>query len=315
MQDAKTYRAVCFDLDGTLLPMELELFMERYFGSIYLFAAEHGLDADAFMAGLKAGTKAMAVSGEDMTNAEAFWATMLGFVEGDEAYWDELLARFYAGPFTAVGAGVQADPAAARAVATLREKGYTLALTTMPMFPPMAVAERLKWAGIDAADFARLTTYDNSRSAKPRQTYYAENLAALGVRGEDVLMVGNNTVEDLAFMDLGADAFLVTDHLIDPVNFDLSTIKHGSMTDFATWVESLPACENPALDVNPGIVPIEEMERAFAENAVREIDREEGIRKAGRVIDDPTYEEVKGGVSKMTELLGGKGTLTKEVDA
>ncbi len=295
----KTYRAVCFDLDGTLLPMDLELFMERYFGSIYAFAAEHGLDAKTFMTGLKAGTKAMATSDEGVTNADAFWNTMLEFVGGEEESWTKLLEEFYAGVFTTVGEGIVADPAAARAVRTLREKGYTLALTTMPMFPPIAVAERLRWANIDAADFARLTTYDNSKSAKPRQTYYAENLAALGVRGEDVLMVGNNTVEDLSFMDLGADAYLITDNLIDPIGYDLDSIKHGSMAEFAAWVETLPACQSPAVNVNAGVVATEDMERAFAENAVREIDREEGVRKAGNVIDDPTYERAKGGESKI----------------
>ncbi len=302
----KNYRAICFDLDGTLLPMDLELFMNGYFGSLARFAAAKGLDVEQFLAGLKAGTKAMAISDEDLVNADAFWGVMLQRIDDDGRDWAGFMEEFYRGDFTRIGQDVTPNPAAAKAVAMLKEKGYTLALTTMPMFPALAVAERLRWAGVDAAAFDRITTYENSRAVKPRQTYYAENLAALGVRGDEVLMVGNNTVEDLAFLDLGADVYVVTDNLIDPVSYDMSTIKHGSMEDFALWVESLPACENPASSVQTGVVDLEAMRKALADNAVVDIDLEEATRKAGAVIDDPTYEAAKGGKSKMPELFGVK---------
>lgn len=303
-QPTPRYRAICFDLDGTLLPMDLDAFMNGYFASIAKFAATKGLDTGVFLQGLKAGTKAMAVSGEEITNADAFWEVMCQFVAGDKEDWIATFEEFYRGDFKAVGADVRANPAAARAIDTLREKGYTLALTTMPMFPRLAVAERLRWAGIDADAFSRITTYENSCSVKPRPTYYAENLAALGVRGEEVLMVGNNTVEDLAFLDLGADGYVVTDHLIDPLNYDFSTIKHGSMDDFAAWCETLPNCENPAVDVEVGIIAVEATQRALAENAVGQLNLEEAVRKAAAVVEDPTYERAKGGKSKVAVLMG-----------
>lgn len=307
MQTAeKNYRAICFDLDGTLLPMDLEAFMSGYFGSLARFAATKGFDVELFLAGLKAGTKAMAVSGEELVNADAFWNVMLQHVEDDGRDWSAFMEEFYRGDFAKIGEGVVPDPAAARAVSALKEKGYTLALTTMPMFPAIAVAERLRWAGVDAQAFDRITTYENSRAVKPRQTYYAENLAALGVRGGEVLMVGNNTVEDLAFLDLGADGYLVTDNLIDPINYDLDTIKHGSMADFAAWVETLPPCQNPSQNVNEGLIEVGAMRRAFEENAVVDIDLEEAVRKAGAVVDDPTYEASKGKASKMDALLKGE---------
>lgn len=290
----KRYRAVCFDLDGTLLPMDLDLFMGGYFSSLGRFVAARGIDEKNFLKGLKAGTKAMAVSGEDLSNEDAFWNEMLKHVDGDARDWQDLLDEFYHTDFTLVGKDVVPDPSAARAVKTLREKGYTLALTTMPMFPPVATAERLRWARVDARDFARISTYDNSRSVKPRPAYYAENLAALGVRGEDVLMVGNNTVEDLAFLDLGVDAYVVTDNLIDPLGYDFSTVKHGSMADFAAWTETLPVCEVPAGPVETGLVDVDALHRALEENAVGKLDLEEARRKAAAVVEDPTYERAKG---------------------
>ena len=248
--DNRVYRAICFDLDGTLLPMDIDEFMSAYFKRIAAFMAAHGLDAERFMAGLGQGTKRMADHPLDQTNKQAFWEGFCAvYGEMDPAEQQRLEAlsdEFYDTDFQHIGDGVTGNPAAARVVEKLAQKGYPLVLTTMPMFPRRAVEQRLAWAGVAPEAFERITSYENSHSVKPKLDYYAENLEALGLSGEEVLMVGNNTVEDLSFMELGADAFLVTDHLLDPIGFDLDTVKHGSMDDFEAWVDALPACANPA---------------------------------------------------------------------
>lgn len=251
----RTYRAIFFDLDGTLLPMELDEFLGAYFEAIATFVARHGLDATSFSAGLEAGIGAMAAHEDDRTNFDTFWEAFFQYADRDAANWEELLAGFYEHDFGSVGDGVVPDPAAARAIETLAAKGYPLVLATMPMFPRRAVEWRLTWAGIDPSRFERVTSFENSTSVKPRSAYYAENVAACGIAGGDVLMVGNNTVEDLAARKLGADAFLVTDHLLDPTDgFDLAGVRHGTMGEFAAWVETLPACENPARGVDSGVI-------------------------------------------------------------
>lgn len=260
-----SYRAIFFDLDGTLLPMELDEFLGAYFESIARFVAKHGLDAASFSAGLKAGIGAMAAHDDDRTNFDAFWESFFQHAVRDAANWDELLGGYYEHDFGAIGEGFAPNPAAARAIEALAAKGYPLVLATMPMFPRRAVEWRLAWAGVDASRFARITSYENSTSVKPKLAYYAENVAACGLAGTDVLMVGNNTVEDLAIQGLGADAFLVTDHLLDPTDdFDVSAVKHGTMEEFAAWAEALPACENPARVIDPGVVGAEARDAALA---------------------------------------------------
>lgn len=252
--DEREYRAVCFDLDGTLLPMDIEEFMKVYFERIAAYAHGCGLDPGRFLDALKQGVRAMAQNEGARVNMDVFWDVF------PDVYGRDALAaidvvdvcnRFYAEDFGHIGDGFEPDPDVARAVDALACKGYPLVLTTMPMFPLRAVEHRLRWAGLDPASFERITTYENSTSVKPHLAYYAENLDAMGLSGEDVLMVGNNTVEDLAFMQLGADAFLVTDWLLDPVGFDLDTVKHGTFDQFADWVEALPDCKNPARDIIP----------------------------------------------------------------
>ncbi|WP_241963623.1 HAD family hydrolase [Gordonibacter sp. 28C] len=279
----RAYRAVFFDLDGTLLPMEIEEFLGTYFKAIGHYVAEQGLDAQAFSAGFKAGIGAMAAHDDGRTNAEAYWEAFFEHVEGGEDAWMPLLNEFYDHDFGAIGKGVEANPACARAIETLAAKGYPLVLATMPMFPHRAVEWRLSWAGVDSARFSRLTSFENSTSVKPKLAYYAENLAACGLRGADVLMVGNNTVEDLAACGLGVDAFLVTDHLLDPTDgFDLASVKHGAMEEFAAWVETLPPCANPATDIEAGAVPAEAREAVLAADASGAVDAAEASRIAAR---------------------------------
>lgn len=261
----RTYRAIFFDLDGTLLPMELDEFLGAYFEAIATFVARHGLDAKSFSAGLKAGIGAMASHDDGRTNHEAYWEAFFRHADADAVAWEELLTEFYEHEFGAIGEGFQPNPAAARAIETLAAKGYPLVLATMPMFPRRAVEWRLAWAGVDASKFARITSFENSTSVKPKLAYYAENVAACSLSGDDVLMVGNNTVEDLAIQGLGADAFLVTDHLLDPTEgFDLGSVKRGTMEEFAAWAESLPPCADPAQGVEAGIVAAAAREAALS---------------------------------------------------
>lgn len=284
----REYRAVCFDLDGTLLPMDIDEFMRSYFSRIAAYAGSRGLDPELFTAALKSGTRAMALSGDDRMNKEVFWEEFRRVYGEDGLRGMDVNAvadEFYAEEFGHIGDGFRANPDAARAVEALVRKGYPLVLTTMPMFPEQAVRHRLGWAGVDPEAFERITSYENSKSVKPRQTYYAENLAAMGIAGEDVLMVGNNTMEDLAFLDLGADAFLVTDWLLDPVGFDLDSVRHGSFAEFADWVEGLPDCGRPATGIGRGPVSREDMEAAFVANAVFDIDAGDTEAKAKALAD------------------------------
>ena len=282
----RALRAICFDLDGTLLPMDLDAFMRSYFNAIYDFVTGKGLDAGAFMERFNAGVRAMAGHTDGRTNAKAYWEAFGTCADQGRDFWEPLLNEFYEGPFGELGRDVQPNPAAAQAVEELAAKGYPLVLATMPMFPLPAVRWRLRWAGINPDVFARITHYENSTAVKPRGLYYAENLAALGASGPDVLMVGNNTVEDLAFADLGAEVFLVTDWLLDPAGLDLDTVRHGTMDDFAAWACKLPPCAAPADPIVTGQVSRAEAEATLAANACGELAGAEADARAAAAAED-----------------------------
>lgn len=287
------YRAVFFDLDGTLLPMELDEFMNAYFKALGSFVARKGLDPASFSAGLKAGTAAMAENDGARTNAEAYWETFFRHVEGDEAAWRAVLDEFYETEFGDIGKTVTPNPFASRAVETLVEKGYPVVLATMPMFPRRAVEWRLAWAGVDPSLFSRLTTFENSTSVKPKQAYCAEVVAACGVRGEDVLMVGNNTVEDLCFTGVGCDVYLITDHLLDPVSYDLDRVKHSTMEEFCAWAEALEPCSSPACDIEAGRVDADAVARVLKRDLTVSADQQKADLEAAWATNDEVMKRAR----------------------
>lgn len=238
----RTYKAVFFDLDGTLLPIDMDAFLKQYFTDLPAFAAQYGYDAQLFMKAVGAGVKAM-LEKTGGFNDERYWETFCSMVGGTRADHEPIMQRYYETAFDNLGMLVTPHPAAAQAIAILREKGYRLYLTTMPLFPRIAVEKRLGWAGVPVDAFERITTYDNSSSTKPYRAYFQENIDAIGLAAEDILMVGNNTREDLAALDLGCDGYLVTDWLLDPDGYPIDSVKHGSLDNFLHFVENLPECE------------------------------------------------------------------------
>lgn len=239
---ARSYTTLFFDLDGTLLPIETSAFMKAYTRSLGEFAHDHGMDGRAVMGALFEGVKAMAANDGSRSNHDVFWPVFSKLTGTNAEEVEALFDEYYAGPFNEISKLATPNPAAAKAIATLKEKGYTLAVTTMPMFPLAAVHARLRWAGLDPNDFIFVTDYATATSVKPHTAYYEEALRRAGVAASDVLMVGNNTREDGAATKTGADIYFVTDHAIEEEDgLDLAQCKHGSLEDFARFCEDLPS--------------------------------------------------------------------------
>ena len=252
----RAYKAVFFDLDGTLLPMDMDEFLKRYFGLIGNYAYERGFEPQGFMKALFAGTKAMTEQTGGY-NDQRFWGTFCELMGQPREDLEPILDEFYDTSFNDLGMDVTPAREAAYVLNALHMKGYRLYLTTMPLFPRNAVENRLIWAGCMPGVFERLTTYDNSTATKPSLAYYQENVDAIGLAPEEILMVGNNTQEDMAAIQLGLDGYLVTDWLLNPNDFDIETVKHGTLAEFATFVDDLPFCSTGADAASAGVVSTE----------------------------------------------------------
>ena len=230
---------VLFDLDGTLLPMDQEVFVKTYLGLLAKKMAPHGYDPDALVKGVWMGTGAMIKNTTGRTNEDIFWDTFCALVNPDARQDEPLFREFYENEFNQVRTVCGFAPKAAETIALVKRKGLRVALATNPLFPAIATESRARWAGLDPADFALITTYEDSTCCKPNPDYYREILARLDVRAEECLMVGNDVDEDMMTRELGMQVFLLTDCMINRHNTDIEQYPHGGFDKLMAFIENL----------------------------------------------------------------------------
>jgi len=232
-------KAVLFDLDGTLLPMDQDVFIRDYFGRLAKKLAGHGYEPEKLIKAVYKGTMVMIGNDGTKTNEEAFWKHFCG-IYGEKAMDDmELFEQFYAGEFEEVRHVCGHDERAAQVIGRVKEKGLRAVLATNPLFPPIATHARIRWAGLKKEDLDWITTYDNSSFCKPNPKYFEEVLEKTGLKAEECVMVGNDTSDDLAAAELGMPVFILTDCLINAKEIDLSAHPHGGFDELLAWIDNL----------------------------------------------------------------------------
>ena len=232
-------KAVLFDLDGTLLPMDQDTFIKAYLGGMAKKLAPHGYEPETLVKAVYMGMKAMTSNDGSCTNEEAFWKAFTGLL-GEKVREDmPIFDEFYRNEFQDVKNICGFLPEAAQTVRTLKEKGYRVALATTPMFPSIATESRIRWAGLELGDFEIFTTYEDYHYCKPNLNYYREVVEKLGVKPEECLMVGNDVGEDMITEELGMKVFLMPADLINKVGKDIAQYPQGEFKDLLAYIETL----------------------------------------------------------------------------
>lgn len=208
------YKGVFFDLDGTLLAMDLDEFLNQYFRALTAKAAPY-VESQHFMKSLLGATEKMLYNDGSKTNEEVFMEDFFLRVDKEPHELMPVFDDFYRREFRQLGKDVQPRAEARQAVEMATAGGAQVVLATNPLFPRMAVDARLEWAGLSNFPFRHITSYENSSYCKPNPAYYSEILAATGLRGRDCLMVGNDSKEDLVAAELDFDTFLLEEYVID----------------------------------------------------------------------------------------------------
>ena len=232
-------KSVLFDLDGTLLPMDQDLFLKTYLHSLAKRVAPLGFEPKALVNAILVGSNAMVKNDGQNTNETVFWNKFSEIFGADVRRHEPHFDAFYREEFDNVKSVCGYNEDSARVVKILKEMGLRLVLATNPVFPSIATEKRSKWAGIDLSDFELYTTYENSRFCKPSLEYYEEILARIGIKPEEVLMVGNDVSDDMVAEKLGMKVFLLTDCLINLKGEDISVYPNGSFDDLMKYIKSM----------------------------------------------------------------------------
>lgn len=226
------HKTILFDLDGTLLPIETDEFLRQYMKALAAHA-RHLIPPQQLVGQVWESTVAMIRNTDPArTNAEVFAAHFFPAVGMSEAQLMPVFEVFYREKFPALRAACPGAPGQARAVVQAAvDQGYEIVLATNPLFPRLAIEERMRWVQVDHLPWALVTTYEEMHACKPQPAYYREILTRIGRAPDQCLMVGNDVEEDGVAAAVGIDVFFVTDFLINPNNRPLDPRRSGTLAE------------------------------------------------------------------------------------
>lgn len=231
-------KAIFFDLDGTLLPMEQGEFTRVYFHGLCGAVSEFGVDPKKIVEYLWAGVGAMVKNDGSCVNIDAFSRGFSAVCDLPLDRFCVLADNFYVTDFNLAKRVTKENPQAKPLIEKLRSKGYTLVLATNPIFPLCAQRTRMSWVGLTPSDFDYVSSYETDRYAKPNPNYYLDLCRRVGVDPSEAIMIGNDVEEDMfAASSAGLDVFLVDDFKI-PSKVREYTGDHGSFSDIMKKIES-----------------------------------------------------------------------------
>lgn len=225
-------KVILFDLDGSLLPQDQELFTKAYFKEIAKKMSTYGYDSNKIISDIWLGTKNMIKNDGKRTNEEVFWDTFYS-IYGEKAIDDRpKFDSFYENEFDNVKKYLGFDNSCSEIIQKLKNDEFTLILATNPLFPMIAQVKRLNWSGVDEKYFSYITSYENSSFCKPNLMYYKEILSKNEIDASNCIMVGNDVDEDMICEELGMEVFLLTNCLLNKNNKDISKYSKGTLLDF-----------------------------------------------------------------------------------
>lgn len=228
------------DLDDTLLVNPMDTFVPAYFGALGKFLTPY-ISPTIMLPALKAGTKAMLTNTDPAQTLEESFDTV--FYPAVGIAKEELhpqISRFYVEEFPNLKPITSAHPSAVELVETALNLGFKVSIATNPIFPLIAVEERLRWANLDPKhfSFSLISSYETFHFAKPNPGYYTEFIGKLHSSPSQSYMVGNDKEMDiLPSMQAGLKAYHVNDQAIlavdgyhsGPLNRVISWLTEGSL--------------------------------------------------------------------------------------
>lgn len=232
--------AVLFDLDGTLLDIDIDAFLGTYFKALSGALSEVFTDSDELDRAMRAihdATGAMMRPHEPITNCEVFYAAFRELSGVSLEAHAEVIDRFYAEVFPTLQGGIRPAEGGLEALRAARDCGLRVAVATNPIFPRAAIIHRMAWAGIAPDDVDVITDFETMCATKPLPAYFRQTAALLGVETSNCLMVGDDRMLDLSAADIGMRTFHVCDEPGSVADYT------GSMSDVAAVIRRLGGCE------------------------------------------------------------------------
>jgi len=229
-------KALLFDLDNTLLSSDVKTFMGHYF-RILASKFAHLVPPDELVKQIMSSTKAVIDNLDPTkTNWDVFFESFSPKIgRSPEELWP-IFKDFYVHDFEKLRIYTEVKPEARPIMEEAFARGFEVVIATNPLFPEIAVRQRLKWAEVGDFDYKLITTLENMHFCKPHVEYYEEILEKISCQAQECMMVGNDFEEDIVpASEVGIKTFWVTEksrYAMDKAGF------YGSLADFKRLLES-----------------------------------------------------------------------------
>ncbi len=232
------YKLIMFDMDGTLLPMDQDEFVNGYFSLLCKKLIEY-IKPDDFVKAIWSGVAAMGKSNGLITNQEAFWQDFCLKTNTERSVIEPICDEFYGNDFKKAKAFTGDNKLAIDAIKLAHKKAEYVVLATNPLFPLVAQETRLSFINLNKDDFDFITAYETQRYIKPDTRYYMEILKKYNVSPNECLMIGNDEKEDAyPCVQLGIDCYIVNDCEIKSKEHPFSG-KKGSFEEMLEFLKEL----------------------------------------------------------------------------
>lgn len=234
-------KTVLFDLDGTLLSMDNEVFIKYYFKLLIKKMAPYGYDPKELVENIMKATYTVVANDGSMTNHDRFFMSfnklMAGKLHTTSDELEKIFEDFYNNEFDEAKCVIDRNDDIRRVIDMLRDNNIDIIIATAPVFPSVAVNKRLSWIGEDIGNFKYVSTYENSTYCKPNIKYYEEIINKNQLDKDSMLMVGNDLNDDIKPCEtLGIDTFFIDRYA---VNDDQNYQKNrGSFDDLYKYIQN-----------------------------------------------------------------------------
>lgn len=232
-------KGIFFDLDGTLLQVDMNRFIPAYVEGLAEVCADLAEPRRFTDVVLQATSALLRSERGDCSNQQLFHSAIERHLAISTDLFNQRLQRYCSDQLPALAPLITPHRLAPRILRGCFERGLKVVIATNPVFPRPLVEARLDWGAMGEFTFDLVTSYENSRFCKPNPGYFEDILQTLGLAPEHCLMVGNDTIHDLSARKAGIATYLLDTWLVDRGG-GFQPDYRGGHAELCRLVETLP---------------------------------------------------------------------------
>ncbi len=236
--DLDSIQAVFFDLDGTLVEVDMHRFVPSYLLRLTQQMSDQVDPARATRALHRAVAAMFANTDADKTLESILLEVLQSELAMSPGAYEASLERFCRNDLDSLRHLVSGHPLSPRLVEASLERGWQVVLATNPIFPRAVIDARIAWGALDGGAFHYVTTYETAHFCKPNPGFFEELLDRLQLPASACLMIGNDTLHDLAACQVGMQTCLLTPWRIHRPDAHFTADWQGSHEELLAMIAS-----------------------------------------------------------------------------